>query len=211
MKVIVTCGPSYEPIDEVRRITNFSTGQLGTELSNYLTAQGHDVICFRGTGSTYRKKNKAKQLIPFSTSSDLAKQLQEVSDPISIRAIFHAAALGDYQVTAIKTPQGDLIHQKKIPTSQGEIILYLKPVLKLLGSLRSWFPQSFIVGWKYEVMGDAITALAKGKQQTQQYQTDACVINGPVAGKKFILYQKKIDNSFILERVAFFEALNRLI
>ena len=26
MRVVVTCGPSYEPIDEVRRITNFSTG-----------------------------------------------------------------------------------------------------------------------------------------------------------------------------------------
>jgi phosphopantothenoylcysteine synthetase/decarboxylase len=27
MKVIVTCGPSYEPIDQVRRLTNFSTGE----------------------------------------------------------------------------------------------------------------------------------------------------------------------------------------
>ena len=31
MKVIVTCGPSYEPVDEVRRITNFSTGELGVQ------------------------------------------------------------------------------------------------------------------------------------------------------------------------------------
>jgi phosphopantothenoylcysteine synthetase/decarboxylase len=29
MKVIVTSGPGYEPIDEVRRITNFLTGELG--------------------------------------------------------------------------------------------------------------------------------------------------------------------------------------
>jgi deoxyribose-phosphate aldolase len=33
MRVIVTCGPSYEPIDEVRRLTNFSTGELGTLLN----------------------------------------------------------------------------------------------------------------------------------------------------------------------------------
>jgi len=29
MQVIVTGGPSYEPIDQVRRLTNFSTGELG--------------------------------------------------------------------------------------------------------------------------------------------------------------------------------------
>jgi len=33
-KVIITCGPSYEPIDEVRRLTNFSTGELGVQLSD---------------------------------------------------------------------------------------------------------------------------------------------------------------------------------
>ncbi|HVY71907.1 MAG TPA: phosphopantothenoylcysteine decarboxylase, partial [Verrucomicrobiae bacterium] len=36
MKVIVTCGPSYEPIDEVRRLTNFSTGELGVLLAEEL-------------------------------------------------------------------------------------------------------------------------------------------------------------------------------
>ena len=43
MKVIVTCGPSYEPIDEVRRLTNFSTGELGVLLSNHLARAGHAV------------------------------------------------------------------------------------------------------------------------------------------------------------------------
>ena len=38
MNCIVTCGPTYEPLDEVRRLTNFSTGRLGTELANYLVA-----------------------------------------------------------------------------------------------------------------------------------------------------------------------------
>ena len=40
MKCIVTAGPTYEPLDKVRRLTNFSTGQLGTELANHLAGQG---------------------------------------------------------------------------------------------------------------------------------------------------------------------------
>ena len=53
MKVTVTCGPSYEPIDQVRRLTNFSTGELGVHLSNQLIRAGFGVFCFKGSGATY--------------------------------------------------------------------------------------------------------------------------------------------------------------
>ena len=43
MNCIVTAGPTFEKLDQVRRLTNFSTGRLGTELANYLTDQGHTV------------------------------------------------------------------------------------------------------------------------------------------------------------------------
>ena len=36
MHCIVTAGPTYEPIDQVRRLTNHSTGQLGTGLAKHL-------------------------------------------------------------------------------------------------------------------------------------------------------------------------------
>src|SRR3954471_6241897 len=51
---LVTAGPTYEPLDEVRRLTNFSTGQLGTELAAFLTANGHRVTLLIGEQSTYR-------------------------------------------------------------------------------------------------------------------------------------------------------------
>ena len=38
MNCLVTAGPTFEPLDDVRRLTNFSTGRLGTELANFLTA-----------------------------------------------------------------------------------------------------------------------------------------------------------------------------
>jgi phosphopantothenoylcysteine synthetase/decarboxylase len=53
MNCIVTAGPTYEPLDDVRRITNFSTGRLGTELANFLAARGHHVILLIGVMSTY--------------------------------------------------------------------------------------------------------------------------------------------------------------
>ncbi|HYG35630.1 MAG TPA: phosphopantothenoylcysteine decarboxylase, partial [Clostridia bacterium] len=44
MRCIVTAGPTYESLDNVRRLTNFSTGRLGSELVNFLTERGHEVI-----------------------------------------------------------------------------------------------------------------------------------------------------------------------
>jgi phosphopantothenoylcysteine synthetase/decarboxylase len=43
---LVTCGPAYEPIDGVRRITNESTGEIGTILSESLSAFGFEVLAF---------------------------------------------------------------------------------------------------------------------------------------------------------------------
>ena len=41
---LVTCGPAFEPIDEVRRITNQSTGELGSLLSETLAGANFEVL-----------------------------------------------------------------------------------------------------------------------------------------------------------------------
>ena len=53
MKILITTGPAYAPIDEVRRITNFSTGELGALLATAAAEAGHQVICARGQGATH--------------------------------------------------------------------------------------------------------------------------------------------------------------
>ena len=50
---LVTCGPAYEPIDEVRRITNQSTGELGSLLSEILSRAKFEVLCLRGEMAIY--------------------------------------------------------------------------------------------------------------------------------------------------------------
>ena len=53
MHCIVTAGPTYEPIDQVRRLTNHSTGQLGTGLAKRLADDGHEVTLLRGRSATH--------------------------------------------------------------------------------------------------------------------------------------------------------------
>ena len=175
-RVIVTCGPSYEPIDDVRRITNFSTGETGTLLALALSAAGCDVLCFRGEAATWHEA--ALRCVPFSTNDDLLAKLKAVEAPETITAIFHAAALADFRVTRHRS-------ERKILSREGELTLTLVPATKLLGRLRGLFPNARVVGWKYELDDTRDDALAMGRAQIAAHATDACVVNGTAYGQGF--------------------------
>ena len=176
MNIIITCGPSYEPIDQVRRITNFSTGRLGITLANTFINAGHTVHCLKGEQATDPTPLKTTA-ISFSTNDDLAQKLQALSrEPID--AIFHAAALCDFK------PVTQTIH-KKIPTQSGPLTLQFEPTTKVLPQLRPLFPKAKIVGWKYELDGSRDDALKKAFSQIETAETDACVLNGAAYGKGF--------------------------
>ena len=184
MRVIITCGPSFEPIDGVRRLTNFSTGKLGLLLAAELSRAGHEVICMKGEGAVSHADAGAARVLPFSTNANLLERLREFSgdDP---GAVFHAAALCDYEVKSVRAADGALMTARKIPTLAGELTLTLKPALKLLPELRAIFPAAKIVGWKYELNGNRNAAETKAREQIFANGTHACVVNGAAWGEGF--------------------------
>ncbi len=48
MKLLVTAGPTREPIDAVRFITNASSGQMGYAIAAAAVAAGHEVTLLTG-------------------------------------------------------------------------------------------------------------------------------------------------------------------
>jgi phosphopantothenoylcysteine synthetase/decarboxylase len=185
MKIIITCGPSYEPIDGARRMTNMSSGKLGVTLANYFADCGHTVICLRGEGSTFRGELRAKAILPFSTNDDLARQLELLGRTESIDAVFHAAALCDYRVEQVLNAAGEAMVSQKFATRDGRLHMVLAPATKVLPQLRKWFPSAHLVGWKYELAGNRHDAFAKAWTQLQTCNTDECVLNGAAYGSGF--------------------------
>lgn len=188
MHCIVTAGPTYEPLDEVRRLTNFSSGKLGSLLANYLVTQGHQVTLLRGHYSTFHGEVKAQTVRPFSTTKDLREQLEALSRD-NTDAIFHAAAVSDFGFGKMfeRSSDGTLNEVKagKVSTRSGILLAELVPTPKILRELRGWFPKASIVGWKYEVDGDRNAVLTKARQQISENQITACVPNGPAYGFGF--------------------------
>ncbi|MCX6957422.1 MAG: phosphopantothenoylcysteine synthase [Verrucomicrobiae bacterium] len=184
MRIIVTCGPGCEPIDEVRFLSNSSTGELGSLLASELQQHGFEVLCLQSRLATYPMV-KNVEVIPFSTNDELAEIFQQLSTKEDVAAIFHAAALCDYRVEKIAGMDGSVLNLEKIPTSIGRLNLTLEPSLKVIAQLRACFPHALLVGWKYEVSGTREEADQKAQQQIEKYQLDASIANGPATTGHF--------------------------
>lgn len=184
-RVIITHGPGFEPIDEARRITNFSTGHLGTKLAESFASSGFPVIALRGVLATYPMASYPVETIPFTTNGNLIQKLKEIGDPDAVGWVFHLAALCDFAVSQILDDAGTPLNQAKIPTRNGGITLRLEPSIKVLPHLPHMFPKAQVVGWKYELNGAKADALQAAHQQIQGIQSAACVVNGSAYGPGF--------------------------
>jgi phosphopantothenoylcysteine synthetase/decarboxylase len=191
MNCIVTAGPTFEPLDDVRRLTNFSTGRLGTELANYLTTRGHQVTLLIGVSATYAGARQAKMVKVFSTTADLRAKLKAFSGK-KVDVIFHAAAVSDFGFGKVfaQNEKGEFIAltaSKKISTRAGALLAELAPTPKIIAELRGWFPRTKIGGWKFEANGKRTNAIGAAQRQIVDCRTDACVANGPAYGAGFAL------------------------
>jgi phosphopantothenoylcysteine decarboxylase/phosphopantothenate--cysteine ligase len=210
---IVTAGPTYEPLDDVRRLTNFSTGRLGTTLANYLAARGHNVILLLGEQATYAGERRAQRVESFSTTADLRAKLKTLAAK-KVDAIFHAAAVSDFSFGRIFAPDAanklvEIKSARKISTRQGKLLVELLPSPKIIAELRGWFPGTKIVGWKFEADGRRPEAIAAARRQVAECSTDLCVLNGPAYGEGFGLVGKKGDAAHLANPPVLFDALEK--
>ncbi len=188
MRCIVTAGPTWEPIDGARRLTNFSTGSLGGRLANHLAGEGHQVTLLLGQMAAWRAPLSAVEVEYFTTTASLSALLEARAtvDPV---AILHVAAVSDFCVAGayVKSVDGILepVRSGKHSTRAGNLWLELQPTPKIINRLRDWFPGGLLVGWKYEVDCGRPGILAAGASQLLQTREDHCVLNGPAYGPGF--------------------------
>jgi len=214
MNCVVTAGPTYEPLDEVRRLTNFSTGQLGTELAAFLADRGHEVTLLVGEAASWRGDRRATRVETFTTTANLRDRLRSIGGE-RVDAVFHAAAVSDFNFGKVwaRAENGDLkeLHSGKLSTGQGTLLAELRPTPKILAELRQWFPEGKIVGWKFEVDGDRDAVLQKAKEQLETCRTDGCVANGPAYGIGYGLVRPQGETVHIAAKAELFAALERMI
>jgi phosphopantothenoylcysteine decarboxylase/phosphopantothenate--cysteine ligase len=214
MNCLVTAGPTVEPLDRVRRLTNFSTGRLGGELADHLAARGHRVTLLLAESATWPGPIRADTVERFSTTADLrARMLGRAGGAVD--AVFHAAAVSDFAFGQVwqRLPTGELgrVQAGKLTTRAGTLLAELTPTPKIIAELRGAFPGALLVGWKFEVDGGRLGALAASARQLRACRTNACVLNGPAYGPGFGLCLAGGGAEDLPDRPALFAALEVLL
>ena len=214
MQCIVTAGPTFEPLDAVRRLTNLSTGRLGAKLAAFLSGRGHDVTLFIGQQATYCGERRARHVETFTTTTDLRDALQALASP-AVGAVFHAAAVSDFSFGRVwnQPPQGAPkdVTSAKFSTREGTLLAELVPTPKIISQLRNWFPKARITGWKFEVEGERADVIRLAEEQIAECGTDGCVANGPAYGAGFGLVQAGGQCAHLPDDTALFAALEQFL
>ena len=127
MKVLITAGPTREPLDPVRFLTNRSSGKMGYTLAGAFIHEGHSVLLVSGPTALDVPENV--DFIPVETAAEMHEVVSKHIGRMDI-AVF-AAAVADYTPAAV-APQ-------KIKKSGEALTLALVRTADILGSAREQF------------------------------------------------------------------------
>ena len=151
-RVLITAGPTLEPIDPVRYISNRSSGKMGYALAESMMEAGAQVTVI--SGPTHLQKNDRIKYVDVETAQQMHSAVIEHLDNISI--FIAAAAVADYRPSDY--------HDQKIKKDGDELNLSLSPTVDILHDVRQHKAELFCVGFAAEtenVTSNALTKLQK--------------------------------------------------
>ena len=125
MNILVTAGPTREPIDPVRFIGNRSSGKMGYEMASAFAREGHMVLLV--SGPTSLDVPDGVDFLPVESAHEMNEAVANHLGRMQV-AVF-AAAVADY------TPS--TVAKEKIKKSADTITLELVRTTDILGSCRS--------------------------------------------------------------------------
>jgi phosphopantothenoylcysteine decarboxylase/phosphopantothenate--cysteine ligase len=120
---LITAGPTREPIDPVRYISNRSSGKMGYAIAEAALDVGHDVILISGPVNLSAPRNT--KLISVSTSDEMFEAVHQHADSSDICVL--CAAVADYKPAEVSP--------EKIKKRNAEVSLELIPTRDILDSL----------------------------------------------------------------------------
>jgi phosphopantothenate--cysteine ligase len=151
MNILITAGGTSEPIDAVRVITNYSTGETGVCLADYFAAKGARVTLLRAANAMPATHSNV-QTRSFTTTASYHTALYALLDAEPFDMVIHAAAISDYHVGAICIDGVDYPARNdvKLPSSSSTMALKLERNPKFINQVKRWAqnPDMLLVGFK---------------------------------------------------------------
>ncbi|MEK6569743.1 MAG: bifunctional phosphopantothenoylcysteine decarboxylase/phosphopantothenate--cysteine ligase CoaBC, partial [Bacteroidota bacterium] len=166
-KILITAGPTYEPIDVVRFISNRSSGKMGFAIANAAVLRGADVTLVTGPVNLQTPRNVSR--IDVETAEEMLKVVE--SHFSKQDAVIMAAAVADF------TPSRPAEGKIKKEDLQGERInVELERTRDILESLGEKKDGKVLVGFALETDDEVRNA----KEKLKRKNLDFIVLNNPL-------------------------------
>ena len=162
-KILVTAGPTHEPIDPVRFIGNRSSGKMGFAIANAAAQRGADVTLVSGPVSLGTPKHVAR--IDVETAEEMHKAVIENAKRCD--AVIMSAAVADY------TSKKPAAHKIKKDDSSKGLTLELPPTPDILRELGKKKNGTLLVGFALETQDE----LKNAQEKLRKKNLDLIVLN----------------------------------
>ena len=166
-KIIITSGGTSEKIDNVRKITNSSSGKLGMTIANYLLKEFNDItIYYICSKNSLKPSDNRVKIIEIDGTMDLKNTVENLLLTEHIDYFIHSMVVSDYMTDYITTIEKiknslkksdnldeafsniEIISGNKISSHENNLVVVLKPTPKIISIVKNLSPSTYLVGFK---------------------------------------------------------------
>ena len=188
--IIITAGGTSEKIDEVRVISNFSSGRLGLAVAKaFLDSERAAVgkifyLCDRNTNVP---SDERVEVVRVMGAQGLLEALKHLLTTKKIDAVIHAMAVSDFTVKQVTTleviragKENDPEYQVtggKISSELEDLVILLKKTPKVIGEIKKLQEDTVLIGFKLLTGVDRESLIATGYQLLQKNRCSMVLAN----------------------------------
>ncbi len=159
--ILITAGPTQEPLDPVRFISNRSSGKMGYALAEAAIARGARVILV--SGPVHLEPPRGADLIPVRTATEMRDKVFESLGPTTI--VVKAAAVADFHLSRVP--------DQKVKKTAARLSLELDPTPDILAELGRKKGDRLLIGFAAETQN----LQAEARRKLESKNCDMIVAN----------------------------------
>lgn len=178
-KVLVTSGGTREYLDDVRVITNISTGALGAKIAEALYHNGAKVHYVHGVTAHMPNLDEGFSdgtltTYPIKTCNDLLETMKAIIPAFNMDAVIHSAAVSDFTFKRDKAI-------KVGSDSEEDFVDYIRRTIvrtpKIIQQVKVWRPETVLIGFKFTVGKSSNELIHIAKESGMKSDCDAVFAN----------------------------------
>lgn len=202
MRILITAGGTVERIDDVRGITNFSTGRLSSLIAEEYAENPAVSVTFIHGKTSLKPANPAIKLIEIASVEDLLEAVTDCLTKETYDVVVHSMAVSDYYLTGTASEEAVInellrsdgttatlknnLQGSFTPIDQGNqkissdietMYFQLQKTPKVINHIKELQPETILVGFKLLVGVETADLLTVAKKLMVKNQCDYVLAN----------------------------------